>query len=52
LIAALKKLDIMASDIQIAYLNADTKETTYFFAGPEFGVNQGRPVIICRALYG
>jgi hypothetical protein len=34
LIAALNELDIMAADIQKAYLNADTKETTYFLAGP------------------
>jgi hypothetical protein len=34
------------------YLNADTKESTYFFAGPEFGVNKGRPTEIRRALYG
>jgi hypothetical protein len=47
LITVLNNLDIMAADIQNAYLNAVTKETTYFFAGPEFGVKKGRPVIIC-----
>jgi hypothetical protein len=46
LAAALNDLDVMAADIQNAYLNAETKETRYFFVGPEFGSKQGCPIII------
>lgn len=53
LIAALNDLDILAADVQNAYLNAPTKEKVYTIAGPEFGAtNEGRPVILVRALYG
>ena len=52
-IAALNGLDILAADVQNAYLNAPTKEKCYFHAGLEFGAtNVGRPVKIVRALYG
>jgi hypothetical protein len=51
--AALNGLDILAADVQNAYLNAPTKERCYTVAGLEFGpVNAGRPVLIVRALYG
>jgi hypothetical protein len=52
LVAALNDLDILSADIQNAYLNAPTKERVYTVAGPEFGPNEGRPVLIVRALYG
>jgi Reverse transcriptase (RNA-dependent DNA polymerase) len=53
LIAALNDLDILAADVQNAYLNAPTKERLYTIAGPEFGPSKaGRPVLIVRALYG
>jgi Reverse transcriptase (RNA-dependent DNA polymerase) len=52
-IASLNQLDVLAADVQNAYLNAPTKEKTYTIAGPEFGPeNEGRPVQIVRALYG
>jgi hypothetical protein len=51
-LAALNGLDVLAGDIQNAYLNAGTKEKVYTMAGPEFGSNTGRPVLIVRALYG
>jgi len=52
-IAALNGLDILAADVQNAYLNAPTKEKCYTTAGLEFGKeNVGRPVMIVRALYG
>jgi hypothetical protein len=52
-IAALNDLDILAGDIQNAYLNAETKERCYTTAGLKFGAdNEGRPVLIVRALYG
>ena len=52
-IAALNCLDVLAGDVQNAYLNAPTKERTYITAGLEFGPeNVGRPALIVRALYG
>ena len=53
LMAALHDTDILSADIQNAYLNAPVKEKLYTIAGKEFGPkNQGRPVMIVRALYG
>ena len=52
LIAALNGLEVLAGDIQNAYLNAPTSEKNYFYAGPEWGVDEGRLVLIVRALYG
>jgi hypothetical protein len=51
-IAALNGLDILSTDIQAAYLYAQPKEKVCFIAGPEFGVNKGKLIIIVRALYG
>jgi hypothetical protein len=52
-IAALNGLEVLAGDVQNAYLNAPTKEKCWFIAGPEFGPDrEGTPVIIVRALYG
>ena len=52
-IAALNDLDILAADIQNAYLNAPTKEKVWARAGLEFGAsNVGRVIIIIRAWYG
>jgi len=50
--AALHDLDIMAGDIQNAYLQAPTTGKHWTVAGPEFGSFQGRKMIIVRALYG
>lgn len=33
----LKKKDILAGDVQNAYLNAPTKEKVWFRGGPEWG---------------
>jgi len=53
LVAALNGLEVMAADVQNAYLNAPTSEKCYTIAGLEFGqANVGRPVYIVRALYG
>ena len=52
-IATLNDIDILACDIQNAYLNAWTKEKVYTIAGREFGTEyEGQPVLIVRALYG
>jgi hypothetical protein len=52
LVAALNDLDILAADIGNAYLNAPCRERLYTTAGPEFGSDAGKQVVIVRALYG
>ena len=52
LIAALNNLDILAGDVQNAYLNVPTKEKVYFTAGSEWKADEGRTIMIVRALYG
>ena len=52
LVAALNGLDVLAADIQNAYLNAPTEEKVWFRAGPEWGAHAGKPVLIFRVLYG
>ena len=52
LIAALNDLDILACDIQNAYLTAPCREKFYTIAGPEFGSDCGKIMKITRALYG
>jgi Reverse transcriptase (RNA-dependent DNA polymerase) len=52
-LASLNGLSVLSADVQNAYLNAPTGEKCYTTAGPEFGsTNEGRPVLIVRALYG
>ena len=52
LLAALNDLNILAGDIQNAFLHAQTKEKLFFFACDEWGASKGRRVLIVRALYG
>ena len=52
MIAALLELKVMACDIQNAYLTASCREKIWTTAGPEFGIEQGKIMIITRALYG
>jgi Reverse transcriptase (RNA-dependent DNA polymerase) len=53
LIAALNDLEILACDIQGAYLNTETKELIYTVAGLEHGTHrEGQKAIIKGALYG
>ena len=52
LIAALNGLDILAGDIQNAFLSAPTKEKIFFYAGDEWKSDKGRVVVVVRALYG
>ena len=51
-IAALNDLKVLACDIQNAYLTAQCREKIWTRAGPEFGSDQGKIMIIVRALYG
>ena len=52
LIAALNDLKVMACDIQNAYLTARCREKVWCRAGPEFGADEGKIMLITRALYG
>ena len=52
LIAALNELDVLACDIQNAYLTAPCREKVYTVAGDEFGSDSGKLMVITRALYG
>ena len=49
LVAALNGLNIMACDIQNAYLMADCHEKIWTIAGPEFGSEKATPMVICKA---
>ena len=51
-IAALNRLEVMASDIQNAYLTADCREKIWTRAVPEFGLDSGTIMLIHKALYG
>ena len=51
-LAALNDLDIRACDIQNAYLTADCREKIYTIAGPEFGSERGKIMVVKKALYG
>ncbi|KAI2506381.1 Reverse transcriptase (RNA-dependent DNA polymerase) [Fragilaria crotonensis] len=52
LVAALNELQLLACDIQNAYLTADCREKIYIIAGPEFGSEEGSIMIVKKALYG
>jgi hypothetical protein len=52
LIAALNNLEVLAGDIQNAFLSAPTKEKIFFYAGDEWKSDQGKVVVVVRALYG
>ena len=51
-IAALNGLEILACDILNAYLTAPCREKFYCVAGPEFGSDRGKTMLVTRALYG
>ncbi len=52
LLESLNELEVLACDIQNAYLTADCREKIYIIAGPEFGSKEGSIMIIRKALYG
>lgn len=51
-ISELNGLDLWATDIGNAYLEAHTKEKVCILAGPEFGKREGHILVIQKALYG
>ncbi len=50
--ASLNKLKILSCDVSNAYLYAKCKEKLWTKAGKEFGIDEGSPMRISRALYG
>jgi hypothetical protein len=51
--AALNDINVMAADIQNAYLQAPSSQKHYIICGEEFGLeNVGKVALIRRALYG
>ena len=52
LMAALNNLDVLAGDIQNAFLSAPTCEKIFFYAGEEWKSDRDRVVIVIQALYG
>ena len=51
LMAALTGLELLAGDIQNDFLEAPTKEKIFFYAGNEWKADEGRVVVVVRALY-
>ena len=51
-LAELNHLELWATDIGNAYLEAFTSEKVYIIAGPEFGEREGHILVISKALYG
>ena len=47
-----RRLEVLSTDIQGAYLYAKPRENAYFIAGDEIGPNKGCVIVIIRALYG
>lgn len=52
LIAVNNDLQVLAGDIQNAFLNAPCSKKVYIIAGPEWGPLQNRIVVIEKTLYG
>jgi hypothetical protein len=52
MITALNGLDIMACDLENAYLNAECKEKIRFEGRIEGGANKGKVRVVVHALYG
>ena len=51
-IAALNGLEALGADTQNAFLTAPTKEKIWIRAGPEFGSEEGKVMVVTRALHG
>jgi hypothetical protein len=51
-LAALNDLDILAGDIENAYLSAPCREKVWLRGGDEFGHLKGKVLVVRKALYG
>ena len=52
MLALLNDIDVVASNIDNAYLNDPCRERIRAKAGPEFGSQKGCVMLMVRALYG
>jgi hypothetical protein len=52
MLAVLNGLDVMACDLENAYLNAPCVEKIWFEGGLECGSDKGKVCVVVRALYG
>jgi len=52
MLAALNGIDVLACDLENAYLNAPVRERIWFEGGVECGDQKGKVLVIVRALYG
>jgi hypothetical protein len=52
MIAALNGLDIMACNLENAYLNVKCREKNWFEGGLECGADKGKVCVVIHALYG
>ena len=52
MIAALNDIDVLGADVKNEFLNAPCKEKVWLIARPEFGADQGKILLVVRALYG
>jgi Reverse transcriptase (RNA-dependent DNA polymerase) len=52
MLAALNELDLLAANLKGAYLNAPCRERVCFKVGKELGEDEGKWVVITRAIYG
>jgi hypothetical protein len=52
LIAAINGYDVIAADVQNAYVHATSLEKYYAIAGDEFGEDKGKTALIVRVVYG
>ena len=51
-LASMNKLTVCAADIGNAFLYGKTNEKVYVIAGKEFGIHQGKCMIVDKGLYG
>ena len=50
--AELNGLEVQATNVGNAYLEAETREKIYIVAGKEFGELEGHLIVVFKALYG
>ena len=51
-IAARNGLEVCAADVSTAFLHGKTHEKVHIVAGPEFGEDEGKVMIVERGCYG
>ena len=51
-ISLLNELDVLACDIQNVYLREGCRERVWVVAGPEYGSEDGKNMLVIKAIYG